>query len=203
MNRTVGSHPALVAPLAFVAPPSAPGLGIVMELLPNAKPLGPPPTFASVTRDGPVVDRAVHAFDAAEGAAFVASVARAVCSALRYLHEERGIVHGDVYAHNILVSEGGVVKLGDLGAAARYVRGGDNCIEKCEVRAFGWLIDDMLQWASAARTASDNGTVSGAAGEGDDAAWRPYVDLVAVATSEEVDAVPTFREIEKRMGWRK
>jgi fructose-1,6-bisphosphatase/inositol monophosphatase family enzyme len=193
LNRAVGSHPALVAPIAFVAPPSAPGLGIVMERLANAKPLGPPPTFATVTRDGPVVDAATHAFDAAEGVEFVASVARAVCSALRYLHEERGIVHGDVYAHNVLVSQGGVVKLGDLGAAANYARGGGNHVEKCEARAFGWLLDDMLRWAGAS-------SGSATAGEGgDDSVWRPYIDLVALATAEDVDAVPTFHEIEKRL----
>ena len=57
LNRLV-SHPDVVSPLAFVAPPDAPALGIVLELLAHARPLGGPPTFATITRDNPTLDPA-------------------------------------------------------------------------------------------------------------------------------------------------
>ena len=192
LNQLV-SHPSIVTPLAFVAPPSAPALGMVLEYLPNARPLGGPPTFSTVTRDNPVLSVEKHGFNASGGRAHVEAVARSVCSALRYLHEERGIVHGDVYAHNILVSDDGVgggvvVKLGDLGAAARYPRGGRNEVEKCEVRCFGWLIADMLGWVDQA-------------GEEGDAEYAQMRQLVARCTARDVDAVPTFGDVQRAMGW--
>ena len=57
------AHPDVVSPLAFVAPPDAPGLGIVLELLANARPLGGPPTFTTITRDNPTIDPTKYAVE--------------------------------------------------------------------------------------------------------------------------------------------
>jgi serine/threonine protein kinase len=40
--------------------------------------------------------------------------------ALRYLHEELHVCHGDVYAHNVLVNEVGHAVLCDYGASFVY-----------------------------------------------------------------------------------
>ena len=67
----------------------------------------------------------------------------------RYLHSELQVAHGDIYAHNTLVSpDGADVRLGDFGAAFCY-RGGTGAgldpelIQRIEVRAFGVMIDEL------------------------------------------------------------
>ncbi len=58
----------------------------------------------------------------------------------------RGILHGDLYAHNILHTPEGDVLLSDFGAAAffdvndaAFARG----LEKLEVRALGCLLEEL------------------------------------------------------------
>ena len=93
------------------------------------------------------------------------------CGACVHLHS-RGINHGDLYSHNILVQMGGASLglakdkdkgdgkegkeddgedvrciLTDFGAASQYVQGGldsDSGVQRLEVRAFGCLVDDLL-----------------------------------------------------------
>lgn len=54
------------------------------------------------------------------------------------------MAHGDLYAHNILIGVGGHVLLGDFGAAFATGDLGEQ-MERVEVRAFGCLVDDLLQ----------------------------------------------------------
>jgi serine/threonine protein kinase len=79
----------------------------------------------------------------------IMAVARDVGSALRELHA-LGVVHGDVYAHNILhVKESPGIepraKLGDFGAAWFYERDSSNArtIELNEARAFGAVLEEV------------------------------------------------------------
>jgi tRNA A-37 threonylcarbamoyl transferase component Bud32 len=56
-------------------------------------------------------------------------------------------MHGDLYSHNILIDENGHSLLGDFGAATLYDNIDDiECasFERLEVRAFGCLLEDML-----------------------------------------------------------
>jgi len=53
-------------------------------------------------------------------------------------------MHGDLYAHNILIDEKYQTYLGDFGAASFYDTKSSQ-FERIEVRAFGCLLDDMLQ----------------------------------------------------------
>ena len=111
-------------------------LGLVLELIPPSfKNLGCPPDFDTCTRD---------TFE--EGSAFslqtIEEVAKAIISSSSHLHS-RGLMHGDLYAHNILIDEKNKTYLGDFGAASFYdVTNKD--YEKIEVRAFGCLLEDML-----------------------------------------------------------
>jgi serine/threonine protein kinase len=64
-----------------------------------------------------------------------------------HMHE-RGIMHGDFYAHNIMIDAEANSILGDFGGASYFepreveVR---NALERLEVRAFGCLIEEMLK----------------------------------------------------------
>jgi serine/threonine protein kinase len=53
-------------------------------------------------------------------------------------------MHGDLYAHNILIDEKDSCYLGDFGAASFYDVGNKD-FEKIEVRAFGCLLEDLLK----------------------------------------------------------
>jgi predicted unusual protein kinase regulating ubiquinone biosynthesis (AarF/ABC1/UbiB family) len=69
-----------------------------------------------------------------------------IASAAAHLHA-KGIMHGDLYAHNILVNETGDSLLGDFGAASFYDKSDvviEQALERLEVRAFGCLLEDML-----------------------------------------------------------
>ena len=69
-----------------------------------------------------------------------------IASAAAHLHR-LGIMHGDLYGHNILHNGQGAALLGDFGAASFYpVR--DPLLaarlERLEVRAFGCLLEELL-----------------------------------------------------------
>jgi serine/threonine protein kinase len=57
-------------------------------------------------------------------------------------------LHGDLYAHNILVDDTGDSLLGDFGAASFYDltdTATSQAFERIEVRAFGCLLEDLLK----------------------------------------------------------
>jgi serine/threonine protein kinase len=55
-------------------------------------------------------------------------------------------MHGDLYTHNILVNAVGDAVLSDFGAASFYQVG--SAVEGLEVRAFGCLLEDLLDRCS-------------------------------------------------------
>lgn len=67
-------------------------------------------------------------------------------SAATHMHAH-GIMHGDFYAHNIMIDKEANSILGDFGGASFFepkeieTR---NALERLEVRAFGCLIEEML-----------------------------------------------------------
>ena len=66
---------------------------------------------------------------------------------MEFMHA-RGIMHGDFYAHNILINEEYTPLLSDFGAATRYSQENKEhsiLLQKLDVRAFGCLIDDLLR----------------------------------------------------------
>ena len=113
--------------------------GIVMELIPpNFKNLGNPPSYSTCTRD--TFDYKTQ-FTLTEGISILIKCADASI----HLHS-KGILHGDLYAHNILHNPQGDIYLGDFGAASFYNqnnRQSEN-IERLDVSAFGCLTEDIL-----------------------------------------------------------
>lgn len=135
-----GNHPHLVPVIGQIAGHPQEKRGLVLNLIPPAfRNLGNPPDFVSCTRD---TFPAGMTFSAAT----LLAVAKAMASAGAHLHE-RGIMHGDLYAHNILIDDNGGVLLVDYGAASIYDREGAAAaaIERWEVRAYGNLLDDLIR----------------------------------------------------------
>jgi serine/threonine protein kinase len=136
---TAGSHPNLIDPIAKIHghPEGKPGL--VLQLIPpHYTNLGLPPTLQSCTRDSFVPGTIFSAGQCM-------TILRSVASAAAHLHV-RGIAHGDLYAHNILIDEAGHALLGDFGAATLYrqSQAKGEAIERLEVLAFGHLVEDLL-----------------------------------------------------------
>ena len=134
-----GRHPNLIAVNGKVAGHPLGRSGLVMELVdPLFRSLAGPPSFDTCTRD-------VYPADAQFTLASVLRMASSVASVGRHLHE-CGIMHGDLYAHNILHDGAGQVLLGDFGAASFYERCDPTAerLERLEVRAFGCLLEELI-----------------------------------------------------------
>lgn len=135
-----GEHPNLIriaGPLADRedAPP-----GLLMELIdPAFKVLAHPPSLTSCTRDCYAPQQR---FDAEQ----VLRIATSVASAIGHLHE-RGILHGDLYGHNLLVDPLGRTLLSDFGAASFHNPHGNEgrMLQQLEARAFGYLLEELLE----------------------------------------------------------
>lgn len=114
--------------------------GLVMALIDQAfASLAGPPSLASCTRDV-YPDGFVLTRDA------VLRIAMGIASTAAHLHR-RGILHGDLYAHNILHAGDGRALLGDFGAASFFPRD-DECLaqalQRIEVRAFACLLEELI-----------------------------------------------------------
>jgi len=114
--------------------------GLVLELIPPSfKNLGGPPSFETCTRD-------TYPPGTVFSLSKLVQIATAIASVAVHLHD-RGIMHGDLYAHNILLDHSNTL-LGDFGAATFYKKDYSihaPAIERLEVRAFGCLLEDLLE----------------------------------------------------------
>ncbi len=136
--------------------------------------LAGPPSLSSCTRDCYAEDRCFTVASALR-------IARGAAAAVGHLHD-RGILHGDVYAHNLLVDPHGRCLLGDFGAASFFdphSQAGHR-LQRLEARAFGNLLEELLQ-----RCAPDD---------------QPQVhavlhELRAQCTLEQVTQRPAFSEV--------
>ena len=114
--------------------------GLVLSLIPSIySNLGNPPDFDTCTRD--IYDENTYFM-----LSHIIRIANEIASASVHLHSKK-IMHGDLYSHNILIDENGHSLLGDFGAATLYDNIDDiecESFERLEVRAFGCLLEDML-----------------------------------------------------------
>ncbi|EKP0303648.1 serine/threonine-protein kinase [Aeromonas veronii] len=143
-SLAAGTHPNLIKVMGKVAdhPSGIPAL--VMELIdPAFANLAGPPSLDSCTRDVYPEGLHLNVPDALAMAYGIASVAG-------HLHRA-GIMHGDLYGHNILFARSSDAParalLGDFGAASLYERSNRERavgLERLEVRAFGCLLEELL-----------------------------------------------------------
>lgn len=135
-----GSHNHLVSVLGKLVNHPERKEGLVFSFIPSDyKTLGWPPSFDSCTRD-------TYPLDTSFSWPVVLNIAQGIAAAAAHLHA-KGIMHGDLYAHNILVNATGDSLLGDFGAASFYPTSDSTfaaALEALEVRAFGCLLEDLL-----------------------------------------------------------
>jgi len=147
-----GQQPNLVTSIAKVINAPDQQAGLVLPLVSqDYRPLGGPPSLETCTRD-------TYATDQSFTLAQILKISRSVVAAIAHLHR-RHILHGDLYAHNILVNGEGHAMLGDFGAASFYTdEPGDRqrILEALETRAFGCLLEDLLErWSCAAVSSTE------------------------------------------------
>lgn len=178
ISIAAGAHENLIQVLGKIKNHPEEKNGLIMKLIsPNYINLGNPPNFETCTRD---------VFD--EGCNFTAEellkIAKGIASVSLQLHS-RGINHGDLYAHNILVDKVADCLLGDFGAASFYDINSalSHNIERVEVRAFACLLEDLLRLVN----------------EMDNALRNQWEQLIADCTSSDVLLRSGFVEVLERL----
>ena len=173
-----GRHPHLIVLRGRVGDHPKGTEGLVMDLMdPAFQTLAAPPSLESCTRD-------VYAPSRRFDLAAALQIARAVAAAARHLHR-RGVLHGDLYAHNTLHTAEGEATLGDFGAASLYLPEDltlGESLQRVEVRAFGCLLQELLDRTNAA--------------SGPQATVEDLSRLVCCCLSETPAERPLFAEIE-------
>jgi hypothetical protein len=133
----VGGHPYCVGAIGRIAGHPDDMEGMVMPLLdPGYRPLAGPPSLESCTRD-------IYSPDARFSTRQALRLITNLATAAAQVHS-LGFLHGDLYAHNLLHSPDGGALLSDFGAASPYPPGTTDKIERIEVRAFGILMEEIL-----------------------------------------------------------
>lgn len=148
-HRVAGRHPALLTAIGEAQGVPGGKRALILPLLNKTyRALGQVPTFESCSRDS-----------YPEGADFslrsIYEIASRVAAAALHLHR-RQIMHGDLYAHNILSDQHGQCLLGDLGAASLYgteSRDRHRFYERLDVLAYGYLLQELLERCSERQSA--------------------------------------------------
>lgn len=130
-----GLHPNLISAMGKISGHPEGVAGLVMPLVDESFiNLAGPPSLESCTRD-------IYPADTRFSLGVVLAIAQSVVSAVAHLHE-LGIMHGDLYAHNMLWNEQGDCLLGDFGAASFIA---DERLQRIEARAFSCLLEELLE----------------------------------------------------------
>ncbi len=135
-----GAHSGLIPVLGEISGHPQNATGLVMSLIaPSFVNLAEPPSLESCTRDS-------YSAESRFTLATVLNIAQSVAKAAEHLHS-KGVMHGDLYAHNILWNAQSDCLLGDFGAASFVPL--DNLhfamsVQRIEVRAFSCLLEELL-----------------------------------------------------------
>ncbi len=144
INISMGVHENLIDVLAQVSEHPEKKDVLMLELIPSRFfNLGLPPSLDSCTRD-------IYPIDFKLSTKATLKILKGMANAAVHIHE-RGIMHGDFYAHNIMIDKNYNSILGDFGGASYYESEEPyvcNMLEKLEVRAFGCLIEELLSLCS-------------------------------------------------------
>lgn len=178
----VGDHPHLTRVLGRIGGHPDGAEGIVMRLIdPAYANLAGPPSFETCTRD-------VYAEGVRLPVGAAVHLAHGIASAAVQLHE-KGILHGDLYAHNILYKPDGGCLLSDFGAAAFYDRRNSALarnLERVEVRAFGCLLEELVEFVLGSAQQADDGIAE-------------LIRLRDACSLPDVAARPSFLELKSRL----
>ena len=140
INIAIGHHDNLIDVLGKVKNHPDNRDALVLELIPlEFYNLGNPPSFETCSRD-------TYEEGYTEPFIKILKILKGIASAAEHIHK-RGIMHGDFYAHNILINAEGDSLLGDFGGASYYEPNDVETrasLERLEVRAFGCLVEEML-----------------------------------------------------------
>lgn len=140
INISMGVHENLIDVLAQVSKHPEGKDVLMLELIPSTfYNLGLPPTLDTCTRD-------IYPSNFKLSTQASLKILKGMANAAVHMHE-RGIMHGDFYAHNILIDKNNNSILGDFGGASYYEKEDleiSNNLEQLEVRAFGCLIEELL-----------------------------------------------------------
>lgn len=133
-----GLHPNLITATAKISGHPEGVAGLVMPLVDASfRNLAGPPGLESCTRD-------TYPADSKFTLETVIRMTHGIAAAAAHLHEQK-ILHGDLYAHNILWNEQGDCLLGDFGAASFISSQHQAHLLQCiEVRAFACLLEELL-----------------------------------------------------------
>lgn len=139
-GHAIGSHPGLCTPVAALRGHPEGVLGMFLPLIPSGfHLLAGPPSLASCSRD--VYPEGWHT-----GTAPAVRLLQTMADAVAHLHRQ-GVMHGDLYAHNILWNPAsGEALLSDFGAAALLPADQPaltRALQALEVRAFGCLLEEL------------------------------------------------------------
>ena len=150
-----GPHAALCTPHATLSGHPDGARGLLLPLIPPLyQNLAAPPSLESCTRD--VYPLGLHL-----PMSVVLRLAGRMAAALAHLHQ-RGVLHGDLYAHNILWNPAtGEAVLSDLGAATVLPTGQPalrRALQALDVRAFGVLLEELLAHSAPASASTPDPT---------------------------------------------
>jgi hypothetical protein len=166
-----GAHPNLTGALGQLVDHPRQVEGLLMPLLPaHWRVLAGPPSRASCSRDvyDPTLELDLET---------ALRIARGIGLAATHLHD-RGLLHGDLYGHNVLWDGAvGEAVLSDFGAASFLPESGPEAYQRLEVRAWGLLLGELLDLCR-----EDTGQLS---------AWR---NLQQACTQPDAAARPLLAE---------
>ncbi|MDP1595074.1 MAG: leucine-rich repeat-containing protein kinase family protein [Gallionella sp.] len=172
-----GTHANLIPVTGKVSGHPEGAAGLVMSLIDeNYTNLAAPPSLESCTRD-------IYSADTNFTLDAAIAMARGIAAAAEHLHS-RGIMHGDLYAHNMLWNGQEDCLLGDFGAAS-FITDERQALslQRIEVRAFACLLEELLSRCTAPSPAAI------------EALWA----LQRRCGQDEIEARPLFAEIQNTL----
>ncbi len=181
INISIGQHENLVDVLAQIKNHPQNKDVLMLELIPSTFfNLGLPPSLESCTRD-------VYKSDFKLSINAVLKILKAMASAGVHIHK-RGIMHGDFYAHNIMIDKNSNAILGDFGGASYYKSDDfelNDSLEKLEIRAFGCLIEELLELSKEDKNDSN--------------VRNSLIELQKLCFNEKVEERPLFDQLLKEL----